>query len=188
MVRDIAHTSLTLVLGPRHTFQALRALSARQESRNEQLCYGSRLRGGNLPTHKGLQRMVLDGPRDLVKNGQSKRLCVAPNSAILQLTYVEELLDSLKTISVELFWPFLTAFVASVHAVNQGVVEAVNTLDISKALEGWDKTFDRLLKGLEDKDRSSRLRMPAKAIPVAINPPSDDPSTTAPVPIPIAQH
>ncbi|KIY66116.1 signal recognition particle binding protein [Cylindrobasidium torrendii FP15055 ss-10] len=102
--------------------------------------------------------------------------CVA-YQRILQLTYVEELLDSLKTLFVELFRPFLTAFVASVHAVNKGVVEAVTTLDISKALEGWDKTFDRLLKGLEDKDRSSRLRTPAKAIPVAITPPSDDPST-----------
>lgn len=73
---------------------------------------------------------------------------------ILQLAYVDELLDALKTLFVELYRPFLTAFVASLHSVNSGAALATEKLtaatwDISKALEGWDKTFDRLLSKLE---------------------------------------
>ncbi|KAF8919682.1 P-loop containing nucleoside triphosphate hydrolase protein [Mucidula mucida] len=87
---------------------------------------------------------------------------------ILQLAYVDELLDSLKTLFVEMFRPFLTAFVASLHTVNSGAALAgealASTWDISKALTGWDKTFDRLLSGLEAKDRSSRSRAPIKPV------------------------
>lgn len=73
---------------------------------------------------------------------------------ILQLTYVDELLESMKTLFVELFRPFLTAFVASLHTVNNGATlasEVLTSWDFTKALDGWDKTFERLLKGLEEK-------------------------------------
>lgn len=72
---------------------------------------------------------------------------------ILQLTYVEDLLSALKAVFVKLFEPFLTGFVASLHAINSGKVAAtkVASWNFSEALEGWDKVFDRLLKGLEDK-------------------------------------
>ncbi|KAI0053826.1 P-loop containing nucleoside triphosphate hydrolase protein [Auriscalpium vulgare] len=86
---------------------------------------------------------------------------------ILQLTYVEDLLASLKTVFVKLFQPFLTTFVASLHAVNNRAVGTVNgsaeltTWNFAKAFEGWDTVFDQLLKRLEGEaaaDRKARLR------------------------------
>ena len=75
---------------------------------------------------------------------------------ILQLTYVDELLGALKTVFVELFRPFITAFVASLRAVNNTAVALSNSAsepcwNFAKAFEGWDATFDKLLKGLENK-------------------------------------
>lgn len=104
---------------------------------------------------------------------------------ILQLTYVEELLASLKTVFIKLFEPFLRAFIASLHAVNSGKIAASNgqetaaSWDFSKAFADWDIVFDRLLQGLESKaaqDRKARL----KHVPQVTNdltPPSDDQST-----------
>ncbi len=76
---------------------------------------------------------------------------------ILHLTYVDELLGALKTVFVELFRPFIAAFVASLRAVNNTAVTLSNSAseptrwNIAKAFEGWDTTFDKLLKGLENK-------------------------------------
>jgi signal recognition particle receptor subunit alpha len=73
---------------------------------------------------------------------------------ILQLSYVEDLLNALKTLFIKLFEPFLATFIASLHVVNQkkdAIGEAVMSWDFVKAFEGWDKIFDKLLKGLEDK-------------------------------------
>lgn len=75
---------------------------------------------------------------------------------ILQLTYVDELLDALKTIFVKLFEPFLAAFVTSLHALTSGKVvssaaELATQWNFAKAFQGWDKIFDKLLSGLEDK-------------------------------------
>lgn len=76
---------------------------------------------------------------------------------ILQLTYVEDLLSAIKALFVKLFEPFLTSFVASVHAVRnratsaKASVMASQTWDFAKAFEGWDKVFDKVLRGLEDK-------------------------------------
>ena len=70
---------------------------------------------------------------------------------ILQLAYVDELLVALKTLFVKRFQPFLTAFVASLHAGPAKAKEAVVLFDFSKAFEGWDKLFDELLRQLEDK-------------------------------------
>jgi hypothetical protein len=75
---------------------------------------------------------------------------------ILQLTYVEELLAALKALFVKLFEPFLTTFVASLHA-KETVTSAVASWDFAKAFEGWDKVFDKLLKGLEDKAAQVRI-------------------------------
>jgi signal recognition particle receptor subunit alpha len=119
---------------------------------------------------------------------------------ILQLTYVEDLLAALKSLFIKLFEPFLATFVASLHAVNSGKLssELTASWNFSKAFEGWDKVFDKLLRGLEDKaaqasfslsllsksdlssqERKSRLR-PA-VVPAVANssPPSDDTSTGA---------
>jgi hypothetical protein len=75
---------------------------------------------------------------------------------ILQLTYVDDLLAALKTIFIKLFEPFLATFVASLHALSSGKVvsttgEPATQWNFAKAFEGWDKVFDKLLKGLEDK-------------------------------------
>ncbi|KAF8582072.1 signal recognition particle binding protein [Ramaria rubella] len=86
---------------------------------------------------------------------------------ILQLTYPDELLNALKTLFLKLFQPFLTSFVASLHAANNSTAAVVGStvLDFRKAFEGWDKVFDKLLAGFEDKagkDRNSRLRSSQK--------------------------
>jgi signal recognition particle receptor subunit alpha len=72
---------------------------------------------------------------------------------ILQLTYVEDLLTALKSLFIKLFEPFLATFVASLHAVKSGKLssELTASWNFSKAFEGWDKVFDKLLRGLEDK-------------------------------------
>ena len=76
---------------------------------------------------------------------------------ILQLTYVDELLGALKTVFVELFRPFIAAFVATLRAANNTAVALSNSAsdpirwNFAKAFEGWDATFDKLLKGLENK-------------------------------------
>ena len=75
---------------------------------------------------------------------------------ILQLTYVDELLAALKTLFVKLFEPFLATFVASLHAATSGKLasnssQAATTWNFTKAFDGWDDVFDKLLRGLEDK-------------------------------------
>ncbi|KIM87558.1 hypothetical protein PILCRDRAFT_63420 [Piloderma croceum F 1598] len=104
---------------------------------------------------------------------------------ILQLTYVDDLLAALKTLFIKLFEPFLATFVASLHALSSGKVvsaagEVATQWSFVKAFEGWDKIFDKLLRGLEDKaaqDRKSRLRNTTRSVDVDSTPPSDDVST-----------
>lgn len=71
----------------------------------------------------------------------------------MQLTYVDDLLAAIKALFVKLFEPFLATFVASLHALNNKSTSAraLQTWDFIKAFEGWDKVFDKILKGLEDK-------------------------------------
>jgi signal recognition particle receptor subunit alpha len=55
---------------------------------------------------------------------------------------------------VKFFEPFLSSLVASLHAVNttkETIGNAVMSWNFAKAFDGWDKVFDKLLKGLEDK-------------------------------------
>lgn len=75
---------------------------------------------------------------------------------ILQLSYVDELLAALKTLFVKLFEPFLATFVASLHAATSGKLasnsgQAAITWNFTKAFDGWNDVFDKLLRGLEDK-------------------------------------
>lgn len=72
---------------------------------------------------------------------------------ILQLSYIEDLLAAIKALFVKLFEPFLATFVTSLHALNNKSSNArvLQTWDFAKAFEGWDKVFDKVLKGLEDK-------------------------------------
>ncbi|KAJ4488443.1 signal recognition particle binding protein [Lentinula aciculospora] len=105
---------------------------------------------------------------------------------ILQLTYVEELLTALKALFVKLYHPFLTTFVASLHAGSSGKTSAagiVTSLNFASAFEGWDKYFDTLLKKLEDKasqERKSRLRGPVHMQPIVDSPPLSDDQSTEP--------
>ncbi|KAJ3905313.1 signal recognition particle binding protein [Lentinula edodes] len=105
---------------------------------------------------------------------------------ILQLSYVDELLAALKAIFVKLFQPFLTTFVASLHADSRGKGSAaglVTSLNLASAFEGWDTYFEALLKKLEDKaaqERQSRLRGPIHTQPVLESPPLSDDQSTEP--------
>jgi signal recognition particle receptor subunit alpha len=97
---------------------------------------------------------------------------------ILQLTYVDDLLNALKALFLKHFGPFLTTFVASLNAI---APKEVVSWDFSAALEGWDYLFDTLLAKLEEKaaqDRKARLRAPMRAVAETTpSPPSDDQST-----------
>ncbi|KAF8337491.1 uncharacterized protein EI90DRAFT_3118935 [Cantharellus anzutake] len=114
---------------------------------------------------------------------------------ILQLTYAEDLLAALKTVFLSLYEPFLVTFVASLHGsislvarditLSKGITidPATSTWNFSKIFAGWDKTFDKVLKRIEDKvaqDRKSRLRSVPKATLTQPSPPSspDDAATT----------
>ncbi|KAJ2916863.1 hypothetical protein MD484_g3565, partial [Candolleomyces efflorescens] len=102
---------------------------------------------------------------------------------ILQLTYVDDLLNALKHLFVKYFQPFLAAFVASLHALNSAkdVASQATSWDFGKAFEGWDTIFDKVLRGLEEKaanERKSRLKAPSRpVIEDSSTPPSDDQST-----------
>ncbi|KAF9518308.1 hypothetical protein BS47DRAFT_1313499 [Hydnum rufescens UP504] len=113
---------------------------------------------------------------------------------ILQLTYAEDLLTALKNVFVSLYEPFLTALVTSLHAKswtspsNATPVNSIQgsrpfTWDFSKAFSGWDKTFDKVLKLVEDKvaaERKSRLRSVPKQSAIQPSPPSSDDSQNRP--------
>ncbi|KAL5490226.1 hypothetical protein ACEPAI_5059 [Sanghuangporus weigelae] len=98
---------------------------------------------------------------------------------ILQLTYVEDLLAAIKALFVKLFEPFLATFVTSLHSLNKAsrsVSSLTSTWDFAKALEGWDKVFDKVLRGLEEKsahERKSKARSTARIEP-PITPSSDE--------------
>ncbi|KAH7929766.1 P-loop containing nucleoside triphosphate hydrolase protein [Leucogyrophana mollusca] len=105
---------------------------------------------------------------------------------ILQLTYVDDLLAALKALFIKLFEPFLATFVASLHALNSTksassvAGDTTTSWNFVKAFEGWDKVFDKLLKGFEDKaaqERKSRFRSTVHAVSADPSPPSDDLST-----------
>ncbi|KAI0736938.1 P-loop containing nucleoside triphosphate hydrolase protein [Fomitopsis betulina] len=103
---------------------------------------------------------------------------------ILQLSYVEELLAALKTLFVKLFEPFLATFVASLHAASSGKLtsnsaQTAATWNFSKAFDGWNDVFDKLLRGLEDKaTQERRARVGHVPRPTTdSSPPSEDPST-----------
>jgi signal recognition particle receptor subunit alpha len=109
---------------------------------------------------------------------------------ILQLTYAEDLLTALKNVFVSLYEPFLTALVTSLHAkswtspssatpVNSIQGSGPFTWDFAKVFSGWDKTFDKVLKLVEDKvaaERKSRLRSVPKQSVIQPSPPSSDDS------------
>ncbi|KAI1796002.1 signal recognition particle binding protein [Ganoderma leucocontextum] len=98
---------------------------------------------------------------------------------ILQLTYVDELLLALKTLFIKLFQPFLATFVASLHVASTASVDASTSWNFTKAFEGWDAVFDKLLRGLEDKTaQERRLRVAHPARPtIDMPPPSEDMDT-----------
>ncbi|RXW24932.1 hypothetical protein EST38_g965 [Candolleomyces aberdarensis] len=101
---------------------------------------------------------------------------------ILQLTYVDDLLATLKRLFVQYFEPFLTAFVASIHTLNsaKNAASQATSWDFAKAFEGWDTIFDKVLRGMEEKaanERKTRWKAPARPIEELSTPPSDDQST-----------
>ncbi|KAI0637097.1 P-loop containing nucleoside triphosphate hydrolase protein [Trametes polyzona] len=101
---------------------------------------------------------------------------------ILQLTYVDDLLNALKTLFVKLFQPFLASFVASLHVTSTASLSSSGasptTWNLAKAFQGWDGVFDKLLRGLEDKAAQERRTRPGHTYPaVEVTPPSEEGST-----------
>lgn len=74
----------------------------------------------------------------------------------------------MKALFIKLFEPFLATFVASLHAMNNGKQAPSTAQDLSlswnfaKAFEGWNKVFDKLLKGIEEK--AAQVTEPNKAL------------------------
>ncbi len=62
-------------------------------------------------------------------------------------------MDILKALFVKCFEPFLVAFVASLHALNSAKAVALepSSWNFAEAFKGWDRMFDDVLHGLEDK-------------------------------------
>ncbi|KAG8808412.1 hypothetical protein FRC17_003963, partial [Serendipita sp. 399] len=97
---------------------------------------------------------------------------------ILQLTYVDDLLAAIKELFTQLYHPFLTTFVASLHASSSTLVVQTSSShssnnksnnsnsnshlwDFTTAFKGWDKVFDKLLRDVEqkaNKERRGRIR------------------------------
>ncbi|KAL4074638.1 SRP54-type protein [Scleroderma yunnanense] len=103
---------------------------------------------------------------------------------ILQLTYVDDLLTAMKALFIKLFEPFLTTFVASLHAMSKGKPATSDngqpSWNFARAFEGWDKLFANLLKSFEDKvaqERKSRFKPLTTADQAEPETPSDDSST-----------
>ncbi|KAH9901259.1 P-loop containing nucleoside triphosphate hydrolase protein [Cubamyces lactineus] len=102
---------------------------------------------------------------------------------ILQLTYVEDLLNALKTLFIKLFQPFLTTFVASLHVTTTVKLSASadthTSWNFAKAFDGWDAVFDKLLRGLEDKAAQERRTRSGHVIRpmVEVTPPDEDTNT-----------
>jgi len=59
----------------------------------------------------------------------------------------------MRRLFIQLFEPVLTAFVASLHTVNNAKAAAFQTTtwDFQKMFKSWDVLFDKLLKELDDK-------------------------------------
>ncbi|KAF9228661.1 P-loop containing nucleoside triphosphate hydrolase protein [Gyrodon lividus] len=102
---------------------------------------------------------------------------------ILQLAYVEDLLTAMKALFVKLFEPFLATFVASLHAMNNGKLasspgqDTTTFWNFARAFDGWDKVFEKLLKGFEDKaalERKSRFKHLTHVEQINTSPPPDD--------------
>jgi signal recognition particle receptor subunit alpha len=80
---------------------------------------------------------------------------------ILQLTYVDDLLNVIRTVFVDMFAPFLKSFLASVHASVGVAAAGVGSLapqwDFKAQLRDWDATFDKILRSLQDKATQVRI-------------------------------
>ncbi|KAG8961465.1 hypothetical protein FRC03_005354 [Tulasnella sp. 419] len=98
---------------------------------------------------------------------------------ILQLSYIEDLLAAMKDLFIKLYQPFLTTFIESLHVIRSADIKSTThpaAWDFTRALDGWDKIFDKLLRGFEDKaalDRKSRTKPALRAAPTS-SPPSED--------------
>ncbi|KAJ1307980.1 hypothetical protein OPQ81_002055 [Rhizoctonia solani] len=98
---------------------------------------------------------------------------------ILQLTYVDDLLNVMRSVFVDMFAPFLKNFLAAVHAGTA----AVTHFDFKSQFAEWDTTFDKILRSLQDKaaqERKARLNKPTPRVALPITPPSDTVPALAP--------
>jgi hypothetical protein len=79
---------------------------------------------------------------------------------LLHLSYIPTLLETLKTLFLSLYSPYLTSFVESVKGgVAPAAGEKAVEWDFKQAFEGWDGIFEKVLKKAEEGEAkvSSRL-------------------------------
>ncbi|CAE7176227.1 unnamed protein product [Rhizoctonia solani] len=98
---------------------------------------------------------------------------------ILQLTYVDDLLNVMRSVFVDMFAPFLKSFLAAVHAGTG----AVTHFDFKTQFAEWDATFDKILRSLQDKaaqERKARLNKPGPRVALPVTPPSDNAPVLSP--------
>lgn len=75
---------------------------------------------------------------------------------------MEELLATIRAVFVKAFQPFLTGFVASIHAARTSTTlnSSVVSWNFAKTFANWDKMFDEILHKLESNAaRVSRFRI-----------------------------
>ncbi|KZT57193.1 P-loop containing nucleoside triphosphate hydrolase protein [Calocera cornea HHB12733] len=90
----------------------------------------------------------------------------------LHLPYVPALLTQLKSLFIKLFAPFLDSLLASLHATGPAIILPTGIptsltagWDFDRALKGWDRVFDTLLKSVQT--GSGLPRSQPKVLPLA---------------------
>lgn len=90
---------------------------------------------------------------DVAPTSLPRRIQVAYHR-LLHLPYIPALLETIKSLFISLYEPFLLSFLESVRG---GAASSVPTWDFADSLEGWQKVFDKTLKKAEESEgRSTR--------------------------------
>lgn len=66
---------------------------------------------------------------------------------LLHLPYIPALLETIKSLFISLYEPFLLSFLESVRG---GAASSLPSWDFTASLEGWEKVFDKTLKKAEE--------------------------------------
>lgn len=76
---------------------------------------------------------------------------------LLHLPYIPTLLETIKSLFITLYEPFLKSFVESLRG---GVASDAAEWDFNKLLDGWDKVFDKVVKKAEEGEAGVKVSPP----------------------------